>query len=244
MHSRSAWLLGEAGMRHLARCRVAVIGLGGVGGMAAEALARGGIGHLLLVDADRVAPANINRQIVALHSTVGRLKTAVMQERLADINPDLRIDTHPLFVPATGTDGLLDGCDYVLDAIDTVPSKVGLILECKSKGIPILSCMGAGNRLQPAQFTIADLFSTTVDPLCRVMRRRLRRAGVDQLTVVYSPEPPVRPQRDAAEVNRILPQDTGGKHPPGSVSFGPPAAGLVAAGHIILTLLAADRSPL
>ncbi len=227
IHSRSAWLLGEDGMDRLARCRVAVVGLGGVGGMAAEALARGGIGHLLLVDADRVAPSNINRQIVALHSTIGRHKTAVMQERLADINPALRVDAHPVFVPAQGTGGLLDGCDYVLDAIDTVPSKIGLILECKSKDIPILSCMGAGNRLQPARFVVADLFATATDPLCRTMRRQLRGAGVDRLTVVYSPEPPVRTQ-----------------HPPGSVSFGPPAAGLVAAGHIILSLLATDRSPL
>ncbi|NLN45497.1 MAG: tRNA threonylcarbamoyladenosine dehydratase [Clostridiaceae bacterium] len=257
MHARTALLLGEEAIRRLDAAKVAVVGLGGVGGIAAEALVRAGVGKMVLVDSDRVAPSNLNRQIVALHSTIGHLKVDVMRDRLLDINPDLAVKTHPVFVPPEGTGGLLRGCDYVVDAIDTVPSKVGLILECRREGIPVLSCMGAGNRLDPTRFEVADLFDTSVCPLCRVMRRQLRQAGLDSLPVVYSKETPVRPQYPEVGENgetdlqgesllgenllgESLPM-TGKRRPPGSISFGPPAAGLVAAGEVIRALLASSR---
>jgi tRNA A37 threonylcarbamoyladenosine dehydratase len=246
MHDRTALLLGDKSIRRLNAVKVAVIGLGGVGGIAAEALVRAGVGRIVLVDSDRVALSNLNRQIVALHSTIGRLKVDVMRDRLLDINPALSVEVHPVFVSPEGSGGLIRGCDHVIDAIDTVLSKVGLILECRREGIPVLSCMGAGNRLDPTRFEVADLYDTSVCPLCRVMRRQLRQAGVDSLPVVYSKETPVRPQYP----EELLPGDvlqgealplTGKRRPPGSVSFGPPAAGLIAAGEVIRALLASSR---
>ncbi len=245
--SRTALLLGNEAIARLAASRVAVFGLGGVGGMAAEALARSGVGRMVLVDFDRVDPSNINRQVIALHSTIGLLKVDVMRERLLDIRPDLRLETHAVFVPPEGSGGLVRGCDYVVDAIDSVPSKVGLILECLREGIPVISCMGAGNKLDPSRFEIADLYATSVCPLCRVMRHELRKAGVEALQVVYSKEPPVQalspaddetPEDDRTDA--VL-HPAKKRRPPGSVSFVPPAAGLAAAGKVIRDLLAAGR---
>ena len=244
--ARTALLLGEDALQRLAGKRVAVFGLGGVGGMAAEALVRSGVGRVLLVDFDTVSPSNINRQVLALHSTVGRLKVDVARERLLDIRPDLVIETHAVFILPEGSNGLVKGCDYVVDAIDSVPSKVGLLLECLRERIPVISCMGAGNKLDPSRFEVADLYATSVCPLCRVMRHELRKAGVTALNVVYSREQPLLPiavdlpghpelEDDRADADSYPPKK---RRPPGSVSFVPPAAGLVAAGKVIRDLLA------
>jgi len=246
--SRTARMLGRDAVDALASKRVAVFGLGGVGGMAAEAIARAGIGHMVLVDADRVSPSNLNRQIVALHSTLGRLKVDVMRDRLLDINPGIVLETHAVFIPATGSGGLVRGCDYVVDAIDTVPSKVGLILECLREGVPVISCMGAGNKLDPTRFEIADLYETSVCPLCRVMRHALRKEGVTSLPVVYSKEPPFENPNSGPEDSDEPEYDpsadiapTTKRRPPGSVPFVPPAAGLAAAGHVIRALTTTAR---
>lgn len=229
--SRTAMLLGWHGVEALAGKHVAVFGLGGVGSWAAEALGRAGIGTVTLVDSDTVAESNLNRQLVALRDTVGRPKTEVMRERLWQINPDAQVKTYPIFFgPETSGQIEWEGIDYVVDAIDTVPGKLELIETAKHKGIPIISSMGAGNKLDPTQFRVADIFETSVDPLARVMRRELRRRGIRDLKVVYSTEEPLTP--------RFAPQDAPpGRNPPGSISFVPPAAGLAAAGAVVTDLL-------
>lgn len=229
--ARTEMLLGEDGVRRLEDASVAVFGLGGVGSYVAEALARAGVGRLVLVDGDVVDATNINRQLVALHSTVGLPKAEVMAERVRDIHPACVVEAHPVFYLPGGEDtageGLVDGCDYVADAIDTVTAKLSLIEECGRKGIPVISAMGCGNKLDPSRFRVADLADTRVCPLCRVMRRELRRRGVERLRVVYSEEPPIRPGEADCRT-------------PGSVSFVPGAAGLMMAGEIVRTLAAKE----
>lgn len=234
--SRSALLLGEEGLRRLSSASVAVFGLGGVGSFVAEGLARAGVGRLLLVDGDVVDSTNINRQLVALHSTVGLSKTEVMARRIQDINPACQIETYPLFYkPATDKEEgcglhIIDGCDFVADAIDMVSSKIGLAESCFRQNIPLISAMGCGNKLDPTLFQVADIYATKTCPLCRVMRRELKKRDIPSLTVVYSEEPPLTPA--ASEVGR---PETG-KAVPGSVSFVPAVAGLIMAGEIIRRL--------
>lgn len=229
--ARTELLLGQEAVARLARCRVAVFGLGGVGGFTAEALARCGVGNLALIDHDQVSCSNLNRQILALQSTIGRKKVEVMAERVLEINPAIGLDLYPCFFDLSTKDVFdFSQFDYLVDAIDTVSSKLLLVEMAKQAGTAIISCMGAGNKLDPTQFRVADLYETSVCPLARVMRRELRKRGVDQLKVVYSQEPPRAPLcREPAEGSR--------RSTPGSVSFVPSVAGLILAGEVIKDLV-------
>ena len=230
--SRTALLLGEAGVEGLGRRRVAVFGLGGVGGHCAEALARSGVGHLLLVDGDVVARSNLNRQIVATQETVGRPKAEAMRERILSILPDADVEARSLFyLPETADQIDLAGYDYIVDAVDTVSAKLELAVRTHALGIPLVSCMGAGNKLDPSQFRVSDIFETSGCPLARVMRRELRARGIPRLEAVWSPEEPRMPQGGG--------EDGSGKRTPGSVAFVPPAAGLLLAGVVVRRLAGA-----
>ena len=216
--SRAELLLGEEALHKLRSARVALFGIGGVGSFAAEALARGGVGHITLVDGDTVSITNINRQLIALHSTVGKEKTAVMAERIADISPETEVETYPVVYGAENRD-LLDFStyDYVIDAIDTVTSKLILIEEAKKAGVPVISCMGTGNKFHPERFEVTDISKTSVCPLAKVMRKELKVRGIKNVKVVYSKEEPQKPAESP---------ETGKRQIPGSLSFVPPVAGL------------------
>ncbi len=223
-HSRSIPLLGEDGLARLQGARVAVFGVGGVGGHLCEALARAGVGELHLFDKDTVSLSNVNRQAVALHSTLGRAKVEVMRERIADINPSCRVITYEVFyLPENAEEYDLSGFDYIADAIDTVSAKIELICRAKAAGTPIISAMGAGNKLDPSAFRVADLAKTQGCPLARIMRRELGARGIRHLPVVYSEEKP-RPS--------LLPAEHG-KATPASLSFVPPVMGMIMAGVIV-----------
>lgn len=227
---RTAKLIGAEALGKLEASHVLVVGIGGVGSFAAEALARGGVGTLTLLDYDRVAVSNINRQLVALHSTIGLLKTQVMRSRILDINPDAAVNVIELKYTAENADQVdMSGYDYIIDAIDMVNSKIELILRAKAAGKPIISAMGAGKKLDPTQFIVTDLFATENCPLARLMRKRLRKRGVETLEVVFSPE-----SAHDAEAEEGNGEDRGG--PPGSISFVPSSAGLVLAGVVIRRL--------
>ena len=220
--SRGASLLGEDGIARLRASRVAVFGVGGVGGFAAEALARSGVGALDLIDHDTVSPSNINRQIIALHSTVGRKKVEVMAERIADICPDTVVRTFDTFyLPETAHLFDFSIYDYVVDAIDTVSGKIALVMQAKAAGTPIICAMGAGNKTDPSAFRVADISQTKVCPLAKVMRVELRKRGIDHLKVVYSEESPLQPLVSGV---------------PGSLAFVPSAAGLLMAGAAVMDL--------
>ena len=225
--SRTELILGSDAMERLSAARVAVVGIGGVGGYTAEALARSGIGALDLIDNDTVSESNINRQIIALHSTVGRYKTEAAAERLLDINPNLKLTLHSIFFTpeiATGFD--FSQYDYIVDAIDTVTSKIELIMRAQSVGVPIISAMGAGNKLDPTAFEVSDIYSTSVCPLARVMRYELKKRGVGALKVVYSREKPIAPANNSKNA-------PAGKAVPGSTAFVPPVVGLIIAGEVV-----------
>lgn len=224
---RTELLLGSSAMQLLADSHVAVFGLGGVGGYAVEALARSGVGSLTLVDGDVISRSNLNRQIIALLPDVGRLKAEVAAERLAAVNPEARIWAKPIFFSADNADDFdFSAYDYVVDAIDSVADKVRLIQRAQAAGTPIISCMGAGNKLNPMGFKAADIYATSVCPLARVMRQKLRQAGVKNLKVVFSPEEP-----------QVVAAEEGGKRAPASVAFVPPAAGLLLAAEVIKDLI-------
>lgn len=226
---RTAMLLGERGLKRLTNARVAVFGVGGVGGHLCEALARAGVGAIDLFDSDCVSLSNINRQIVALHSTVGRKKTEVMRERILDINPDCAVRCFDVFyLPENADDYLLDGYTYIADAIDTVSAKIELAVRANRAGVPIISAMGAGNRTDPTRFSVTDLFQTSGCPLARTMRRELRSRGVNALRVVFSDEPVAARPEDAP-----IPTEDGKKAPIGSLSFVPSAMGLIMAKAIV-----------
>lgn len=226
--SRTELLLGEKAVEKLRRSRVAVFGIGGVGGYVAEALARSGVGELDIIDKDTVSLSNINRQIIALHSTVGQYKVDVMADRLIDINPDIKVNSHRcFFLPDTSDEFDFAAYDYVVDAIDTVTGKIELIMTAGRCGTLIISSMGAGNKLDPSGFEVSDIFKTSVDPLARVMRKELRSRGVKKLKVVYSKEEPVKTNGDIID----------GKKIPGSCAFVPSAAGLVIAGEVVRDLI-------
>ncbi len=227
---RTQMLLGEAAMRRLARARVAVFGIGGVGGYAVEALARSGVGALDLIDADKVHITNINRQILALQSHIGRLKVEVAAERIGEINPVCRVRTFPVFyLPETAAEFDFTGYDYVVDAIDTVAGKLSIIEQCIAAGVPVISAMGAGNKLDPTAFTVADIADTRVCPLARVMRRELRKRGIEHLKVVYSREEPI-------SVSEGADSDGPRRATPGSIAFVPSVAGLIAASEVVADL--------
>ena len=221
---RTELLLGAEGVARLARARVAVIGLGGVGSFAVEALARAGVGHLLLADPDRVDVTNINRQLPATVKTVGQMKAEVVREHVQEINPAAEVSLMTeAYLPETGEKFFAGHYDYVVDACDTVAAKVDLALQCERRGVRLIASMGAGNKLDPTRFEVADIYETSVDPLARVLRRRLKTLGVRHLKVVYSREQP----------RKLLPE---GEHAPGSISFVPSVAGLILAGEVIKDL--------
>ncbi len=231
-YSRTELLIGLEGMERLRGASVLVFGVGGVGSHCIEALARSGIGHLILVDNDTVSLTNINRQSIALHSTVGQYKTKVMKEKIRDIDPAIRVDTYETFVLPDNVETVFrEQPDYVIDAIDTVTAKLAVIEYAQERGIPVISSMGTGNKLHPELFEITDISKTSVCPLCRVMRRELKARGIAHLKVVYSKEKPV----DTS--GRETGEDPGARRSvPGSISFVPPAVGLLIAGEVIREL--------
>lgn len=237
-YSRTELLIGTEGMDKLRKSSVMVFGAGGVGSHCIEALARSGIGTLIIIDNDTVSLTNINRQSIAYHSTVGRPKTEVMAERIHDIDPSIRVKTYETFVLPDNLTGILDGegrIDYIIDAIDTVSAKIALAEEAGKRGLRLISSMGTGNKLHPELFEIDDLSNTSVCPLCRVMRRELKQRGILHLKVLYSREKPVdiggRQTGEDPGVRRSV---------PGSISFVPPVAGLLIAGQVIRELSGAE----
>ena len=239
--SREELLIGREGVERLAQARVAVFGIGGVGGYVVEALARSGIGALDLFDGDQVSLTNINRQIIALEGTVGRPKVEVAKERVLQINPDCRVEARQLFfTPENAGEVDFTRYDYVADAIDTVTSKIELLRLCREAGVPAISCMGAGNKLDPTAFRVAPVEQTSVCPLARVMRRELKRRGVTGVKAVYSTEEAMTPR--TAEAGDC--KGTAGRPTPGSMAFVPSVAGLILAGEIVRDLLGLAEAPL
>ncbi len=244
--SRTQLLLGPEGMKKLSESRVAVFGIGGVGGYAVEALARSGVGALDLIDDDKVCLTNINRQIIATRKTVGKYKVDVAEERIHDINPDCVVKTYKTFyMPDTASQFDFSEYDYVIDAIDTVTGKLELIEQAKKAGTPIISSMGAGNKLDPTAFEVTDLYKTSVCPLAKVMRRECKKRGIKSLKVVYSKEEPIRPLEDMSISCRqhcICPPGaerkcTERRDIPGSTAFVPSVVGLIIAGEVIKDLI-------
>lgn len=224
---RTAYLIGAEGVERLAGKHVALFGVGGVGGYVAEALGRAGVGTLTLVDKDTVSVSNLNRQIVATYETVGLPKTEVMAKRLYSINPDIKIECREcFFLPDTADTFDFTAYDYVVDAVDTVTAKLELVKRAKEAKVPIISCMGTGNKLDPTRFEITDITKTTVCPLAKVMRRELKKRGITKLKVLYSKEEPIKHQAGAV---------------PGSISFVPSVAGLIIAGEVIKDLLREEK---
>lgn len=244
--SRTELLLGKEAMERLKNSRVAVFGIGGVGGYVCEALVRSGVGQFDLVDDDKVCLTNLNRQIIATRKTVGKYKTEVMKERILEINPDAVVNIHNcFFLPENADKFPFEEYDYIVDAVDTVTAKISLVMQAKEKGVPIISSMGAGNKLDGSQFKVADIYKTKVCPLAKVMRRELKKRGIKKLKVVYSEEQPTRPIEDMSISCRnhcICPP--GAKHKcterrdiPGSVAFVPSIAGLIIGGEVIKDLI-------
>lgn len=244
--SRTELLLGKNALATLRQSCVAVFGIGGVGSFTVEALARAGVGRFLLVDDDLVCLTNLNRQLIALHSTLGRPKVEVMAERVRDINPEAEVETRQAFYLPENADAFdLSRCAYLVDAIDTVSAKVELAVRAGQASVPVISCMGAGNKLDPTRFEVADLFETSVCPLCKVMRKEVKRRGVERLKVVYSKELPLVPvETEAISCRRhcVCPKGatrscTVRHRIPGSVSFVPSVAGLILAGEVVRDLV-------
>ena len=231
--SRTGLLLGEAVMERLQNARVAVFGIGGVGGYAVEALCRSGIGTLDLFDHDTVSLTNLNRQIIATHDTVGQLKVEAAKARILSINPNAVVHTHPVFyTPDTAEQYDFSQYDYIIDAIDTVTGKLCIIQNAIAADVPVISCMGTGNKLDATALQVTDISKTTCCPLARIMRKELRKRGINHLKVVYSQEEALTPAVDAEELER-----TGKRQIPGSTAFVPGAAGLILAGEVIRDLI-------
>lgn len=262
--SRTARILGESAVNALSTKHIAIFGLGGVGGYVAEALVRSGIGKFDLIDHDRIDITNLNRQIIATHKTIGRDKAEAMRERMLDINPDAEITVHPcFFLPENADSFRFENYDYVIDAVDTVTAKIELVLRAQAAGVPIISSMGTGNKLNPAMLEVTDIYRTSVCPLARVMRRELKKRGVRKLKVVYSKEEPLKPAETGHGQEcfgikykgmNILQPESGGtgilqlentekelpsgrRSIPGSTAFVPPAAGLLIASEVVKDLI-------
>ena len=244
--SRTELLFGKEAMDKLAGSKVAVFGIGGVGGYVCEALVRSGVGAFDLIDDDKVCLTNLNRQIIATRSTVGKYKTDVMRDRMLDINPKVEVEVHKcFFLPENADDFPWDSYDYVVDAVDTVTAKIALVMKCKEKNIPIISSMGAGNKLDGSQFKVADIYKTKVCPLAKVMRKELRARGIKKLKVVYSKEEPLKPYEgieNSCKNNCICPPGTKRKctirnQIPGSISFVPSVVGMIIAGEVVKDIL-------
>ena len=243
--SRTQLLLGGEAMKKLSESRVAVFGVGGVGGYACEALVRSGVGHFDLIDDDKVCLTNLNRQIIATRKTVGKYKTDVMKERMLEINPEVDVTIHKcFFLPENADEFPFSEYDYVIDAVDTVTAKLELVMKCRELNVPIISSMGAGNKLDASAFRVADIYKTKLCPLAKVMRRELKKRGVKKLKVVYSEEKPTRPIEDmsvSCRTNCICPPGAAHKCTerrdiPGSVAFVPSVAGLIIAGEVVKDL--------
>jgi tRNA A37 threonylcarbamoyladenosine dehydratase len=229
MQSRTEALIGKSAVEKLNNSRVAVFGVGGVGGYVAEALARSGVGEIDLIDSDTVSISNINRQIVALHSTLGKYKTEVMEDRIKDINPNAKVNVYNMFyLPETAERFDFSVYDYIVDAVDTVSAKISIVERAYALSIPVISSMGAGNKLDPTAFEVEDIYKTSVCPLAKVMRRELKKRGVEKLKVVYSKEEP--------KLSELVDEETG-KRAPASISFVPSVAGLIIAGEVIKDLI-------
>ena len=227
--SRTEMLIGKESVELLSTKRIIVFGIGGVGGYACEALARTGIGQIDLVDNDTVSLSNINRQIIALHSTVGKYKVDVMKERIFDINPSIKVNAiNRLYTPETSCDFDLSAYDYVVDAIDMVSGKIELAVTCQRLGVPLISSMGTGNKLNPCGFKVSDIYKTSVCPLAKVMRTELKKRGIKKLKVVFSEETPI---------SREIEGQPKGRYVPASIAFTPPTAGLVIASEVIKDLI-------
>ena len=244
--SRTELLIGDAGIRKLSHSKVAIFGIGGVGSFAVEALARSGVGSFILVDHDTICVTNINRQIHAMTSTVGRPKVEVMKERILDINPCAQvIAMQRFYLPEVAHEFMTDDVDYIVDAIDTVTAKIDLVVRAHAQHIPIICAMGAGNKLDPSRFEIADLFKTSVCPLAKVMRKELRQRGIEKLKVVYSQEQPISHHKQAGADG--LADGTGSagneekglihRHIPGSIAFVPSVMGLLMASEVVKDLI-------
>lgn len=247
--SRTELLLGRQAMEKLSHSRVAIFGIGGVGGYVAEALARSGVGAMDLIDKDRVSLTNLNRQIIALESTIGRYKTEVMKERILDVNPSAQVTIHNVFfLPENAGEFPFSSYDYVVDCVDVVTAKLELVMQARQHGVPIISSMGAGNKLDPTAFQVADVYDTSVCPLARVMRRELKKRGVESLKVVYSKEPPRTPDPEALEEYQREQEQQGenvgasGRVVPASCAFVPSVAGLVLASAVIQDLIGSSET--
>lgn len=248
---RSEMIFGEVSMLKISRAKIAVFGIGGVGGAVVEALVRGGVGAIDLIDDDTVSLSNLNRQVIALHSTIGRDKVDVMKDRLLDINPNLRIKTFKLFyLPENADEVDLSVYDYIVDAVDTVKAKLELVTRAWQLGVPIISAMGAGNKLDISKLTLTDIYKTSACPLARVMRCELRKRGIPELKVVYSTEVPIKPiqlervsEPDGGYLpSEITPRSASRRVIPGSSSFVPPAMGLMIAGEVLREISISGKS--
>lgn len=237
--SRTELLIGQAALEKLQNSRVAIFGVGGVGGYVCEALVRSGVGHFDLIDNDTVSLTNINRQIIALHSTIGKLKVDVMKERMLDINPDVDVSVHPCFyLPETADQFDFSDYDYVVDAIDTVTGKIEIIVQADAHQVPVISSMGAGNKLDPAMMEVSDIYKTSVCPLARVMRRELKKRHIKHCKVVYSKEKAIQPSQASLEKYVADSEENFTKKSiPGSTAFVPSVAGLILASEVIKDLI-------
>ena len=237
--SRTELLIGQAALEKLQNSRVAIFGVGGVGGYVCEALVRSGVGHFDLIDNDTVSLTNINRQIIALHSTIGKLKVDVMKERMLDINPDVDVSVHPCFyLPETADQFDFSNYDYVVDAIDTVTGKIEIIVQADAHQVPVISSMGAGNKLDPAMMEVSDIYKTSVCPLARVMRRELKKRHIKHCKVVYSKEKAIQPSQASLEKYVADSEENFTKKSiPGSTAFVPSVAGLILASEVIKDLI-------
>lgn len=223
---RTRLLIGEEGIDKLKNARVAIFGVGGVGGFVVEALARSGIQSFDLIDNDTVSISNLNRQIIAIRDTIGRLKVEVMKERILSINPQAKVQTHPCFyLPETASEFDFSQYSYVVDAVDTVTAKIDIIMKAQSADVPVISSMGAGNKMDPTKFEVTDIYKTNVCPLARVMRRELKKRGVKELKVVYSTEKAIKMGADV----------------PGSIAFVPSVAGMIVAGEVVRDIIGYER---
>lgn len=237
--SRTELLIGQAALEKVQNSRVAIFGVGGVGGYVCEALVRSGVGHFDLIDNDTVSLTNINRQIIALHSTIGKLKVDVMKERMLDINPDVDVSVHPCFyLPETADQFDFSNYDYVVDAIDTVTGKIEIIVQADAHQVPVISSMGAGNKLNPAMMEVSDIYKTSVCPLARVMRRELKKRHIKHCKVVYSKEKAIQPSQASLEKYGADSEENFTKKSiPGSTAFVPSVAGLILASEVIKDLI-------
>lgn len=226
--SRTELLIGKNGIDKLQNAKVAIFGIGGVGSYVMEGLARAGVGSFILVDKDEVDESNINRQIIATHKTIGLPKVEVAKQRIIDINPTANIDIRRIFFMPESEDFFDEKIDYVVDCVDTVTAKIEIIIRAKKHNIPVISCMGTGNKLDPTKFEVGDIYKTSICPLAKVMRKELKKIGIDNLKVVYSKEGPIKTNKVDKETNKQI---------PGSISFVPSVAGLIIAGEVIKDII-------